>query len=240
MKITALFGFFAVFSAMIMIGGCQPARVEPPSIPQTEAVQSAASSAASSATSSAASSAAPSAAPTHPPTQALAEAATAIPALPAAPTAAATALASTAMPPAASETPQLLKTRALEPGLPAPGIWISRHAKQGSPAWIQFEVYYQDGQAYVDVLEACIDYACDVLGEDMEAKGCTGTRSPKAIPLRSGALQIEFTGLMPDTLTHASKLGTIHAHFPEPEVIAGAWIIPICDLWMPLQVGLNP
>jgi hypothetical protein len=124
----------------------------------------------------------------------------------------------------------------LPPGMPAAGIWISSHARRGSEAWIQFEIYYRDGEPIVDVLEACISYSCDVIGELFEAEGCSETQSPKQVPIKNGKFQIDFGDIMPETVTHNSKFGTIISRVNSQEEITGSWILPACDLWLNLDV----
>jgi hypothetical protein len=123
--------------------------------------------------------------------------------------------------------------------MPAPGIWISSHEKKGSRVWIEFEVYYVDGEPMLDVLEACVSYSCDLLGEEFEAEGCSASQSPKEIPIRNNQIQIDFNGIMMETITRQSKLGMVCSHSPESEVITGTWILPACDYWIPFDVRLN-
>lgn len=225
MRRTGLFAFSFTLAALLA-SGCEPAALQPTATSPTTASPQAVS------TSS----------PVELPTQTLSKP----------PTSTSTSKAekppkftSTAPPTTPTQTfaPSLLGSAApnaggqvIGPGMPAPGIWVSAHARQGSRFWIQFEVYYRDGQPFIDVLEACAHYSCEAQGENFEAKGCAGDKSPRSIPLVNGKLQIDFKNIMPETVTRGSKLGSIHARFPEPQVIDGVWIIPACDLWIKLEV----
>jgi len=124
----------------------------------------------------------------------------------------------------------------LPPGAPSSGIWISSHDRVGSEAWIQFEVYYQDGEPLIDVLEACVSYSCDIFGDLFEAEGCSHTQSPGRIPIKNGKIRIDFGDIMPEVVTHNSKLGIIDAVVTSPDEITGSWILPACDLWLNLEL----
>jgi hypothetical protein len=135
--------------------------------------------------------------------------------------------------------PTLPSTMVLEPGMPAPGVWISNHDKKGSRTWIEMEVYYVDGKPMADVLEACVDYSCELFEGEFEAYGCSGSQSPKEIPFTEGRFQINFNGLMMENVTHQSKLGMISGQSTATEVITGTWILPACDYWLPLDLKFN-
>jgi len=116
------------------------------------------------------------------------------------------------------------------------GVWISDHDKRGARTWIQFEVYSKEDQSKLDVLEACINYSCEYMGEIFIAEGCSGDKSPKGIPIRNGKFTIDFHGILPENLTHHSRLGMIYGQILDNQVITGTWIIPVCDYWLPFDV----
>ncbi len=116
------------------------------------------------------------------------------------------------------------------------GLWISSHDKEGARTWIQFEIYSEQGASKLDVLEACVNYSCDYLGEIITSDGCSGDKSPKGIQIQDGKFMIDFHGILPEKMTHHSRIGMIYGQILDAQVITGTWIIPVCDYWMPLNV----
>lgn len=136
-------------------------------------------------------------------------------------------------------TVQISSTNTKEPGMPETGIWISNPENQDSRVWIQFEVYYVDGQPMVDVLNACVDYSCEWLGDEFEVEACSDNLSPSGIPVKNGRLNIDFKGILNERITNKSRLGLINGEFIQPDVITGTWVLPSCDFWIPLDISYN-
>jgi len=131
--------------------------------------------------------------------------------------------------------PPVVETSAT-PGFSSKGIWISDHDKRGARTWVEFEIYTKDGEQKIDVLEACVNYSCEYLGEIIVMEGCSKDKSPKGIQIRNGKFIIDFHGIMPEKFTHHSRLGMIYGQLLDTDVITGSWIIPACDYWMPFDV----